>query len=35
MKNSKSGKQGPGITTDYFGNLIQINRKGIRFNNLA
>ena len=35
FKSSKKGKQGLGITTDHYGNLIQINRKGIRFSHLA
>ena len=35
FKNQKKGGQGLGITTDHYGNLIQINRKGIRFNHLA
>ena len=35
FKSQKKGNQGLGITTDHYGNLIQINRKGVRFNQLA
>ena len=31
MKDMKRGGKGMGITTDHNGNLIQINRKGVRF----